>query len=82
MESEITHGEILVVMDSKNVYHKRDNSTRDINVFKNHLAEATEAGVNKADHTTDADNVKHGVYEKYHSSIRKMLRKHNDLCSG
>lgn len=51
MESDITHSEMVGFMDTKNIYHKRNKSTRDIDVINKHIADAKEAAVNKADET-------------------------------
>lgn len=40
MEINITHGEILRFMDTENFYHKRNESTRDIDIINKHLADA------------------------------------------
>lgn len=69
-------------MDTKNVYHKRNQSTRDINVINKHLADAREATVNNADKSIHAYNVKLCFDEKYHQEIRKMLHKHKDIWYG
>lgn len=61
MECNITHGERLGDVETKNVYHKRNQSTLDIYVIKNPLANAREAADNKADRTINADNVKLGL---------------------
>lgn len=82
MESNITHGEMFGVMETKNVYHKRNLSTRDIDVIHKHIAEAREASAYEADETINAVNVKLGVDEKYHQEIRKIIRKQNELWFG
>lgn len=44
--------------------------------------EYKKGNVSKDDETTDSDNVKLGVDEKYHREIRNMLRNHNELWSA
>lgn len=78
MKSTITHCEMLGIVP-KFVYNTRNNSTRDKDIIKKHLAEAIEATVIKVNEIHDADNVKLCDHEKYHPQIQKMLRKHNDL---
>lgn len=53
MESDITHDEIIGVMETNNVYCKRNTSKRDIDVINKYLADAREAAVNNADETID-----------------------------
>lgn len=59
MESDVT--EMLGVMDTKNVYHKLNQSTRDIDVINKHLADTREYAVNNAHEAIDEDNVTLGV---------------------
>lgn len=82
MESNISHGEMLGIIDTKKVYKKRNQPTRDIDVIYKHLADAREAAVKKADETINAETVKLCVDEKYHLEIHKILREHNYTWSG
>lgn len=61
MESTITDGEMLGVVEKKTVYNKQNKSTCDIDVINKHLYDAREESVSKADGTIDEDNVKLGV---------------------
>lgn len=79
MKSTITHGDMLAVVATKNVYNKRNKSNGDIDVIKKHLPDSREDAVRKDDETIDADNVKRLVDKKYHPEVRKMIRKHNVL---
>lgn len=56
---------MLSLVGTKTVPHKRNKSTRDTYVINNHLADATEDAVSKADKTIDADNVKLVIDDKY-----------------
>lgn len=79
MGKYIIYDEMVGIMGTKKVYHKRKQSTHGIDVINKHIADSKEAAVKKAEETVDADKVKLGVDENYQPNTRKMLRKHNDL---
>ena len=85
IESNTTHGEFLGIVDDTQHYRKRDISTKDVDVINRHLADAREASEfgKRADETEiTVDNIALGVDNKHHDSIRKMLRKHEEMWTG
>lgn len=73
MESTITRGEQIGIVETKIVYKKRNRSTRDIGVINIHGSDSREAFFIKADETIDADNVK--------SAPMKSITQNFEKCS-
>ena len=82
-ETDISHGEMLGIMEPDNKYRKRDFSSKDINLINQHLADAREAVLGEqSEEPITADTVPLGVKENLQPKVRDMLRKHEHLWSG
>ena len=78
-EADISHGEVLGIMTDTTRYRKRDTDDRDIETINKHLADAKEAHAGVDETPTKADKIELKVYERYHTDIRNMLRKHENM---
>ena len=78
-EADISHGEVLGIMTDTTRYRKRDTDARDIETINKHLADAREAHASVDEKPTMADNIELKVDERYHTEIRNMLRKHENM---
>ncbi len=89
-ESNISHGELLGILkegtpsgESKtNTYRKRNVDARDAETINKHLADMREAHMGSEESPTTAEDIELDVEEKYHSTIRTMLKKHESMWNG
>ena len=63
-------------------YKKRTVNVKDIDTINQHLADSRESHAGKDEKPVTAETVELHVDEKYHPTIRKMLKKHESLSSG
>ena len=81
-ETNLYYGEMLGICSDDTHYKKRTVNVKDIDTINQHLADNRESHAGKDEKPVTAETVELHVDEKYHPTIRKMLKKHESLWSG
>ena len=68
-------------MAETTLYRKRDTDGHDIDAIIKHRADTREAHAGVDGTPTTAENIELKVYERYHTDIRNMFRKHENMLT-
>lgn len=90
MQSGISHGELLGIIseytptaeEKSSSYHEQNIDERDTSPIEEHLADMREAHMASDESPSTAEAINLDVEEKYHSTIRTMLKKHESMWNG
>lgn len=85
VESNISHGELLRLIDNKTaqLYRKHNQIARDESVINDSLRDLRNSHMGQDEKPVTADDIDlSGVDKSYHKRIRAMLRKHESMWSA